>query len=180
MLNHAKWIRCKVETDGSVLRFQKSLTVKKQVKRATLLASAMGIYNLYINGDKVGDSLLCPGFTAYNERLQYQTYDITALLTDSTDVAIDVAEGWALGRFGLVEMNANKIYADHVSAIAEIEIEYADETAELITTDEDWDVYKTNVTFASIYDGEARDLTLERGKLEKMIKKVISQSEITK
>ncbi|MBR2466588.1 MAG: family 78 glycoside hydrolase catalytic domain [Clostridia bacterium] len=161
MITDAKWIRCANAADGGALRFSRTLNFKKPIKRAVAHVSAMGIYELYINGEKVGDALFCPGFTALNERIQYQTYDITALLSDNAQISLLVGEGWALGRSGLSEWNINKVYADHVSVIAEIETEYTDGERERLITDESWDVYTSEILFSSFYDGETVDKTKE-------------------
>lgn len=162
MITDAKWIRCTNDVKGGALRFSHTLNFKRAIKSATARVSAMGIYELYINEKKVGDALFCPGFTALDKRIQYQTYDLTDLLTDNSEISILVAEGWALGRSGLLEWDINKVYADHVSVIAEIEIEYIDGSFDKLVTNDNWDVYTDEILFSSFYDGEVVDKTAER------------------
>ncbi len=161
MITDAKWIRCANAANGGVLRFSRTLNFKKPIKKAVARVSAMGIYEFDINGKKVGNALFCPGFTALNKRIQYQSYDLTEYLTQNSDISLLVGEGWALGRFGLLEWNISKVYADHVSVISEIEVEYSDGGREKYITDENWDVYTSEIPFSSFYDGEIVDKTKE-------------------
>ena len=75
----AKWICASEDIGGISPSFVKNVTVEKRVRSATVRASAMGAYNFYVNGQKVGNAILAPGFTSYQSRVLYQTYDICAL-----------------------------------------------------------------------------------------------------
>ncbi len=162
----AKWI-----TDGAYrftekrtspvpMTFRKRFSVKKEVARAVVTATAMGIYELEINGRKVGEDYFSPGFTSYRSRLQYQTYDVTDLLAGENDVCAIVSGGWAVGSF--VFTRKNRISAKRQALLFELRISYMDGTEELICTDESWDVtLEGNLRSADLYDGETWDATAD-------------------
>lgn len=154
---NAKWICSPKITDSVVNTFKKSFKTDKGVKKAELCASAMGLYTVYLNGKKVGNKLLTPGWTSYNKRIQYQTYDITAELKKENVIELGLGFGWAVGQLSWALYE--KAFADHPSVIAWINIEYADGTKEQIITDEKWDVYTSEVLFAELYQGETIDKT---------------------
>ena len=151
------WIKSPVEVNGGAVAFIKKVALGKKIASAVLEASAMGIYEIMLDGKKVGDRVLTPGFTSYHNRIQYQTYDLTEMLRDGSALELVLADGWAVGHFGF--MGKKNLYADHPSAYAHLCITYADGEAEHIYTDESWDAYTHEVTFASIYDGETVDKT---------------------
>ena len=138
------------------MTFRKRIYTNKKAARATLYATAMGIYDVYINGKRVSDRYFAPGFTSYAHTLQYQTYDVTALLSGSDDISFIVAGGWAVGSF--VFTRKNRISADRQALLAEIRFEYADGSAEVIGTDASWLVTEGGSYLeADFYDGETYD-----------------------
>lgn len=141
------------------MEFSKKFSVAKPVKRAWINATAFGIYELVLNGKKVGEDYFAPGFTSYAHQMQYQTYDITYLLTGDNTICATVAGGWAVGTFGL--NRKNKISADRQALLAEIHIIYEDGTKAIIGTDESWNVALDGpYRHASWYDGEEFDARL--------------------
>lgn len=141
------------------MTFRKVFTAGKQVASAQIMATAMGIYALQLNGQRVGDQYFAPGFTSYKTNLMYQTYDITALLQKENTLIADVAGGWAVGSF--VFSRVNRVTADRQALLAEIRIAYADGTVETIGTDATWDVSEEGpFRMADIYDGETYDATI--------------------
>ena len=147
------WIRCGRDIGSVSPAFAKQFTPKKPIQRATARASAMGLYKLMINGRKVGNALLTPGATSYAHRVLYQEYDATDLLKDGENrIEIIGGKGWAISRFGN-DGTANN-FADHVSVIGEIEIEYKDGEIEILPTDEGWECFSTKILDSEIYDGE--------------------------
>ena len=140
--------------------FRKEITTNKPIARARLYATAMGIYEAELNGQKLGEQYFAPGFTSYKSYLQYQTYDITALLTGVDTLIFTVAGGWAVGSF--VFTRKNRVTADRQALLAELRIEYTDGTTETIGTDATWQVSESGpVRMADLYDGEAYDATQE-------------------
>ena len=162
MLTYSKWISSPKNTleaaDGFVKNF--ATAKEKAVKSAVLYASALGVYDPYLNGVRVCDSVLMPGWTSYRTRIQYQSYDVTSLIKEENEIYISVGQGWALSNIGL----NNKItgyYGKEKCLIAALVITYADGTEERIVTDESWEVFSTEVTFSEIYHGETADLSAD-------------------
>ena len=149
MLN-ANWICCKEDIGDCVPLYKKSFCTEKAVKSAILQISVRGVYEATLNGCRVGDFILAPGWTSYKHRTQYQTYDITSLLSKENDLVVAVAAGWYKGAIARWWT-----YPDaHVCAlIAKIEVTYEDGTAETFYTDSDWVAAKSGYSFCEIYDG---------------------------
>ena len=147
------FIKSPADTVSEVIEFRKKFSLDKEIKSAILYASAIGVYDAKINGKRVTDSVLNPGFTYYIKRTQYQEYDVTELIAAENEISIEVGNGWAAGFFSY-KCDFKGSYTDHVSVIAELSVTYADGTGELITTDNTWEVYTTKTEFAEIYHGE--------------------------
>lgn len=157
MIKQAKWITSPSDSGQAVYTFEKSFFVDKNIVSATLYASAMGVYVPYVNGKRVGKSVLMPGYTSYTSRIQYQIYDVTNMLEKENRISIGLGLGWAVGEFGFWRIK--NFFADHTSLIAALSVKYEDESEEYILTDETWQVYTSVVTFAEIYHGETVDKT---------------------
>lgn len=156
-----KWIRSPQPTDPAAVSFEREFLCEKPVKRATLYATAMGVYVPWLNGKRVGDSVLMPGWTAYQHRVFYQAYDVTAYLQKKNRLAIGVGVGWAVGVAGKNLHHHNR-YTDHSSLRAALTVTYADGTAETVMTDEQWQVFTTATVMNDFYLGETQDLTAPR------------------
>lgn len=157
----ASWITDKDYSFGKKqspvpMTFRKCFPIEKPIRRAYITATAIGIYELKLNGEKVGNSYFAPGFTSYKKNLQYQFYDVTEQLACSNTLIAVVAGGWAVGRF--TYENKNKIIAPRQALLLELFIEYTDGTAESIVTDSSWEVtLQGNYRKACLYDGEIYD-----------------------
>ena len=142
------------------MTFRKQIKLKGQVASAKIYATALGIYDLYINGKRVGERYFAPGFTSYKTYLQYQTYDVGDLLTGDDTLTVVVAGGWAVGSFVFTRINRHD--ADRQALLLETRIRYEDGSEEVIGTDESWQVTEEgNVRMADIYDGETYDATVD-------------------
>lgn len=147
----------------------------KSIRSARLYICGLGVYEAFLNGEKIGDELLAPGCNNYHQWLQYQTYDITSALKKGTLLEVMTGDGWYLGRFGfysdLVEEEKESLY----KLIAEVHVAFEDGTEEVIGTDEGWQVKRSSITFSNIYDGEYVDGTLPETEPEpvKLIKNEI-------
>ena len=106
--------------------FRKIFAAKK-IKRALLTATALGIYELELNGKKVGEQYFAPGFTSYKHILQYDLYDVTALLKEQNELVAVVGGGWAVGRF--TYSSKSRITCDRQAFLAEIFLEYEERLA---------------------------------------------------
>ncbi len=145
---------------GALPLFRRVITLVKPLKSARLYASAHGIYQFSLNGRKVGDQFLAPGWTDYTRRLQVQTYDVTAQL-HAGDNALGVAlgDGWYRGKVGL---NWPRIYGDTLALIAKLRVTYADGSVEDFVTDESWRSAEGPFVRADLQDGESYDARREQ------------------
>jgi alpha-L-rhamnosidase len=141
------------------MTFRTSFASRGPIRRAWLEATALGVYELELNGRKVGDQYFAPGFTSYRHQIQYQTHDVTDRLSDANELVATVAGGWAVGSFTFARKN--RIYADRQAFLCELHLEYDDGSTELIATGPDWEV-STDGPFraAEWYDGETYDATV--------------------
>ncbi|MDR2656628.1 MAG: glycoside hydrolase family 78 protein [Oscillospiraceae bacterium] len=131
------------------------------VKRARAYITGLGLYELYINGRRVGDETLTPNCNSYDSWVQYQTFDITdALQAGVNACGVMLGNGWAKGRFGTFGKN-NTPYTNNFSLICEIHIEYENGLSDIIRTDESWRCHRSPVVDSGIYDGEVYDARLE-------------------
>ncbi len=99
-MENAVWIVPSEETGEICPVFRKTFAVKGKPDSALLEISAMGVYEARLNGERIGDFILAPGFTSYRTRLQYQTYDVTSLLREENILTVTVGNGWYCGRLG--------------------------------------------------------------------------------
>ena len=155
----AQWIGNKDKEIQNTL-FKKDITINKEVARARLYMTALGVYETLIDQEKIGNEFLAPGVNAYDQWTQLQTYDVTkALSLGQHELMISTADGWYKGPYGFIQ-GVKDIYGDQHRALAEYHIDYVDGTHEVITTDESWLTTTGKVTHSSIYYGEDRDDTL--------------------
>src|SRR5579884_316850 len=136
--------------------------VRTGMMRARLYVTALGVYEAQLNGVTVGDHVLDPGWTSYDYRLCYQTFDVTGLLQEGRNaIGAMLGNGWYRGRLGFGGGRRN-IYGDRLALLAQLEIDYADGTSERIVTDETWRAARGPILASDIYDGETYDARLER------------------
>lgn len=140
--------------------YVRRFSAAKQLRAARLYASACGVYEAEINGKRVGDVFMAPGWTSYHKRLQVQTYDVTELLQEENEIAVTVGNGWYKGELGF-DARPN-IYGDRTALFALLRLEYADGEVEHIGTDTDWEVELGTIRYSEIYHGETQDFTLPR------------------
>lgn len=135
--------------------------LKGKVRRARAYVTAKGDYELYINGNKAGDAYLTPGWTSYNKRLLYQTYDVTDLLSQGKNAAgAMIGSGWYKGELGW--RSRRNLYGGREALILEIHVEYEDGTKEKILSDSSWkSSYRGPVIYAEHYHGETYDARKE-------------------
>lgn len=129
--------------------------VEKKVASARIYAAARGVYELQLNGEPVGDQQLAPGWTDYNTRIQYQSYDVTDQLEGGGNaLGAEVANGWYAGN---VAMFGDSVYGSDTSLIAQLRIRYADGSEEVVATDDGWRTTNGATTSADLLDGETYD-----------------------
>ncbi len=158
MDNRAKWITAGRNIGTVSPCFSKKIISVQKVVKVVAYVSAVGVYELYINQTKASDALLRPGWTSYNNRLQYQKYNVTELWKDGdNEISILCGKGWAIGEIG--RFLTPCVYADHISAIAHIVVEYENGDVENIFTDSTWYCNTSHILDSEIYHGETVDLT---------------------
>ncbi|OWA33464.1 alpha-L-rhamnosidase [Saccharibacillus sp. O16] len=163
------------------LRRPFKLTEGKKLRRATIFATALGIYELELDGRRVGDSLYTPGWTSYTHRLQVQAYDVTEQLAQSAEsssqeadshhvIGATLADGWYIGRYGWTERG--QLYGDRRALLLELHVQYEDGTQDVIVSSADsgtetssegesWKAAAAPSLAANLYDGEIYDARLE-------------------
>lgn len=145
----------------SIFLLRKEFTLRTGISSAHIYGTGVGLYELFLNGERVSDELLSPGWTSYHQRLQYQTYDVTKQLQDGSNaVGIMLADGWYKGN--LVRENNRNIYGDRRAAFFQIHVTYNDGTEEVIATDTTWKASTGPILFSEIYHGETYDARLEQ------------------
>ncbi|MFC5530547.1 family 78 glycoside hydrolase catalytic domain [Cohnella yongneupensis] len=162
----AKWIAAPKDANADadaerVPMLRRTFEVKGAVRQARLYATAHGLYELELNGRRVGDSYFTPGWTSYKHRLQVQTYDVTDRLR-SGDNAIGayLGTGWYSGH--LTWNNKPDFYGDRQALFAQLHVTYEDGSEEIVTTDERWTSAGSQILMSEIYHGETYDARLEQ------------------
>jgi len=131
------------------------------IASARLYASAMGLYELELNGNRVGDQYFTPGWTAYDFRYQYQTYDVTALLKPGKNcLGALLGDGWFRGN--MTWDGARNSYGTKLALLAQLVIAYKDGKQQVIGTDQNWKATTGPILMSDIYNGETYDARLER------------------
>ena len=139
-------------------QLRRELNLAKQVKKARIYATAHGVYNLYLNGEKVSEHRLAPEISAYDKILYYQTYDVTKMLRDgSNTLGVLLADGWWIGRLGMAGDSCN--YGDKLGFLMRMEICYEDGTTEALTSDEQFESSSCYIRYSDMSIGEKWDLT---------------------
>ncbi|MEI7908064.1 MAG: family 78 glycoside hydrolase catalytic domain [Verrucomicrobiota bacterium] len=181
-LNHVKRLRMdyqyngrpmvKYVAEGAVLNFpadlaspstlpylRKSFAITKLVRQATLYATALGLYELQLNGKRVGDHILAPDWTDYSKRVRYQAYDVTSQLTAGDNVlGAQVANGWYCGHIG---NGGNQYWGASPALLAQLEITYTDGTSERVISDGSWKMQVSPTITSDFMLGEDYDATHE-------------------
>ena len=157
-----KWITCD-STEKRHPYFEKEIcpAAGKEVAKARLYISGLGLYEAFYNGERIGNEYFTPYSNDYNEWVQYQTYDVTEQMKHSGTLSVLLGNGWYKARFGFTAKEDIGFYGNEWKLIAELHLEYADGTEDVIGTDESWMVRRSTITFSNLYDGEHRDDTLE-------------------
>lgn len=153
------WISPEKERDSAILR--KRFLWQKETKKARLYLCGLGVYECYINGNKVGEEYLAPGYHSYDFHLQAQTYDVTKLLYGGeNEIQIWLGQGWFKGRLGF-DGGYTNLYGDRLYAIAQLQLLSENGEERVIGTDESWETISSPIIHNNIYDGEWYDARRE-------------------
>jgi alpha-L-rhamnosidase len=141
--------------------FRKEFNLGKEIASARLYISSLGLYEAEINGEKVGDQVLPPGWTSFHSRVQYQTYDVSTMLsTGANAIGLTLGNGWYRAFRGF-RPNDENLGKESLDVIAQLEVTYTDGTTEVVLTDDSWKSAMGPIRKSVIYDGETYDARLE-------------------
>ncbi|MCU0456373.1 MAG: glycoside hydrolase family 78 protein [Bacteroidales bacterium] len=157
----AKWIEMPGDTNrySPSPHFRKEFSVEKNITKAVVYVTSHGWYELHINGKKVGDEVLTPGWTSYGKRLQYQVYDVTGQVVKGKNaVGAVLGDGWFRSTLGWGSNWA--IYGKKLGLLMQLRIKYSDGTESLIITDGTWKCNNNGaIRMSDVYNGETYDAT---------------------
>ena len=158
---HANWIR-PAKSYGSVCpTFRKTFFCPENVVSAALRITAMGVYEASLNGSRVGDFILAPGWTVYQKRLQVQQYELRIRPGQENELTVLVGKGWYRGRLAGWLPGQNSSAALPAALTAELTLRYPDGHTDTICTDASWQTAESAVRFSELYDGETYDAAFE-------------------
>ena len=165
----AAWISAQTPRDSKVDGLdlppapflRKNFTVTKPVSRATMWVTARGLYEMRLNGAKVGDRMMAPGWTDYDKRIQYQAYDVTSQLKRGVNaVGAILGDGWFSGYVGFGKQRDH--YGRDVALKMQMQVSYADGTSQTIVSDPSWQSASGPLVYSDMLQGEFYDARLEQ------------------
>lgn len=159
----AKWIEADLNEDLTTSNpcphFRTEFQVEKEIATARCYVTSHGLYQLQLNGQKVGDLELAPGWTSYHHRIQYQVYDITNYLNQGANaIGAILGDGWYRGFFGW--QGKKNLYGTKTALLCQLHITYIDGTSSIITSDKNWKASTGAILESEIYHGEVYDAAL--------------------
>ncbi len=156
----AKWIGTE-ENEKRMPLLYKEFELKEKPESVRWHVCGLGLYEAYVNEKKAGREFLMPGYHCYDSFLEYQTLDVTELLSQGKNkIAVLLGEGWYKGRFGF-DGDYRNLYGNQKKCIGELHIRYANGQEECIVTDSSWKAEESSICENGIYDGEHIDEILE-------------------
>ncbi len=158
-IKNSSWITVSRDTGDTAPVFHRGFAISGKVEKAELQITALGVYEAELNGQRIGDFVLAPGWTSYRTRLQVQTYDITGLLEEENDLRVTVGRGWFRSPIpGWITEEDKKLRCGRpCGLLALLTLHYADGKTEHIPTDRRWQWAESGILFSEIYDGETCD-----------------------
>ncbi|MGG1552601.1 glycoside hydrolase family 78 protein [Paenibacillus ferrarius] len=145
-----------------IFLLRKPFSVRWGVRRATIYATSLGLYELELDGERVGDWQYTPGWTSYRNRLQVQAYDVTNRIRSGVNHAIgaSLANGWYKGN--LAWQDQRNIFGDTRALLLQLHIDYADGTTDIVGTDGTWRASTGPILMSELYHGETYDARQEK------------------
>jgi alpha-L-rhamnosidase len=162
----ARFITPDWDEDGAAMlpspMLRGEFTVRAGARLARLYVTALGLCEAELNGQRVGDHLFAPGWTSYEHRLRYATFDVLSMLREGPNcLGAMLADGWYRGRIGLPSAGGRCVYGDRTALLAQLEVAYGDGTRDTFVTDGRWRAARGPILSSGIYEGEAYDARLE-------------------
>ncbi len=144
-------------------QFRNGFKVSKKIKSATVYVTSKGLYEAFINGRRVGEAHLTPGWTSYKKRLQYQVFDVTPLIkTGANAIGVMLGNGWYKSPLGWGSVFNTEIKDRTLALLFQLEITYSDGSTDLIVSDENWKSSTGFIMKSEIYAGEVQDARQEK------------------
>jgi alpha-L-rhamnosidase len=161
----AEWIEPGLEEDTAISNpapmLRREFETKGKILSARAYVTSHGLYEMYINGRRVGQEFFTPGWTSYPTRLQYQTWDVTTLIQQGRNATgVVLGDGWFRGFIGWGDQR--NYYGEKLALLAQIVITYEDGTKQIVVSDGDWKVSTGPILRSDIYNGEEYDARLEK------------------
>lgn len=163
LLKESDWVAKAISSEpqsGSLRRppiFRRGFTLGDGVAKARIYVTGHGVFDIEINGQRVGDDALAPGWTVYSKRLRYTTHDVTDLLTSGENaIGAWMGDGWYRGRIGIFG-GVENLYGDDIALVAQLEVELNDGTRLTVCTDDDWRWSSSPILSSGLYEGESFD-----------------------
>lgn len=157
----ADWIEVNAQetVDRSSPLFRNEFKVSKKIASAMATITAHGLYEAYLNGERIGDAYFTPGWTSYHKRLQYQTFDVTNLIHQGNNaIGAMLGSGWYSGKLAW----GDEKYGKSLALLLQIEVRYTDGTSEIIGTNKNWKTATGEILSSEIYNGELIDARKEK------------------
>ena len=161
LIKHASWIRMRNAASTVVPVFRKTFSLSKPAKTATLEVTCAGVYEATLNGRRVGEFILAPGWTEYSKRLQVQSYDVTDQLLQDNVLEVCVGNGWFRRTNAPWTGTSNPDEFLPAMLIAALHVTYQDGSEDVIVTDDTWLASESMITLSGIFIGEDVDATKE-------------------
>jgi alpha-L-rhamnosidase len=137
-----------------------TFALREPVVSACLYVTAHGLYELSLNGQRVGDTYFTPGYTSYHHRLQYQVYDVGDLLqVEENALGVILSDGWYRGEIGV--FSHRNVYGERLGLLLQLHIRYADGSEQLVTSDQRWRASTGPILMSDLKEGECYDARLE-------------------
>ncbi len=169
LLDHANWQADWITPDWDVPvswpqpapLLRREFTARSDIAAARIYVTSLGLYELWLNGQRVGDAVLTPGWTSYNHRIQYQTFDVTELVHEGDNVlGAMLGDGWYRGYLG--HRGQRGLYGDRLALLLQLHLTYANGHVEIINSDTQWRAVRGPVLMSDIYMGETYDARREK------------------
>lgn len=158
----ANWIKAKNNNKLCATVFQRGFQLRGKAAEAKLTLTAHGVFVAQLNGARVGNDILAPGWTVYQKRHQYLTYDVTTLLQSGENcLAVTVGRGWFFHQ--AKEFETKKLKSDEAALLCALTVRYEDGSEDVILSDTQWQTSRSRIVFNDMYDGETLDLTARVG-----------------
>ena len=163
----AAWIQSSLAEDTSVSQpcnmLRTTFTVDGTVQSARAYVTSLGLYEMELNGQRVGEAVFTPGWTSYHNYLQYQTYDVALSLQDGKNaIGVTLGDGWYRGFIGF--KGQRNFYGEKLALLLQLHITYQDGRVQIVGTDESWKSATGPILMSDIYNGETYDARLEKAR----------------